>query len=149
MKKKYPTEHSEQANFVTWFRWNFPDVLIFAIPNAAIRGPMESAKLKAEGMTPGIPDLFIPEWMVWIEMKRHGGMLSDPQRKIGAYLSAHGYETFVCFGAQDAKDTVLEFLRKRDNKTVGESHLSANTRDSWHVWNADGMIPHLDGLEGV
>ena len=59
--------------------------------------------MKAEGVRKGVPDLFIPEWMTWIEMKREeGGTLSSDQEKMIEYLERIGYECYVCRGADSA-----------------------------------------------
>ena len=69
-------ETQEQATFISWFRFQFPGVLIFAIPNGAhLAGDAKArarhmARLKWEGVVSGIPDLCIPEWQTWIEFKR-------------------------------------------------------------------------------
>ena len=77
---KPTTESMEQQGFVTWFRSRYPGVLIFAIPNGGKRSIRTALTLKAEGVVPGVPDLFIPEWRLFIEMKRiRGGIISKDQ----------------------------------------------------------------------
>lgn len=108
---KCPSEHEEQAGFVRWFRDRFPGVLIFAIPNGEHRAVSVARRLKAEGVVPGVPDLFVPEWRLWIEMKRiKGGRLSDEQKEIIQRLEAIGYTVIVGKGARDASAQVLSFL---------------------------------------
>jgi len=103
-----PSEHEEQVLFVQWFRRQFPGVMIFAIPNGGLRGKIAAAKLKAEGVTAGVPDLYIPEWRVWVEMKRQkGGRLSQPQRDVLRYLSEFD-TTIVAKGFEDAKRQIRE-----------------------------------------
>ena len=71
------SEHSEQVGFVNWFRAKYPHTLIFAIPNGEKRSISVATRLKAEGVTRGIPDLYIPACNLWVEMKRAtGGRLS-------------------------------------------------------------------------
>lgn len=108
---KYPSEHEEQVLFVQWFRRQFPSTLIFAIPNGGVRSKVVAAKMKAEGVVAGVPDLYVPEWRLWIEMKRqHGGRLSQPQRDILRYLAEFD-TTIVAQGFEDAKRQVREFLK--------------------------------------
>ena len=98
-----PSEHLEQCRFVSWFRRNHPDVLIFAIPNGGYRGKTTAARLKAEGVVPGVPDLYIPAWRTWVEMKRQkGGSLSPDQREVIAYLESCGDRVIVARGWEDA-----------------------------------------------
>jgi hypothetical protein len=108
-----PSEHEEQVLFVQWFRRQYPSVLIFAIPNGGVRGKIAAAKLKAEGVKRGIPDLYVPEWKLWIEMKRvKGGRLSKDQRDVLRYLEDFD-TTMVCLGFEDAKKQVREFVAKQ------------------------------------
>lgn len=107
----YPSEHEEQVGFVAWFRWQFPGVMIFAIPNGEHRSMSVAKRLRAEGVLPGVPDLFVPEWRLWIEMKRvKGGRLSADQRVIIGGLESMGYSVIVGMGARDASEKVLRFL---------------------------------------
>lgn len=97
--------------FVQWFRREYTGVLIFAIPNGGVRGKIAAAKLKAEGVVRGIPDLYVPEWKLWIEMKRvKGGRLSQDQRDILRYLAEFD-NTIVAMGFEDAKRQVRQFLK--------------------------------------
>lgn len=105
----YPTEHAEQVTFVNWFRKQYPGVRIIAIPNGGLRNKGTAQKLKAEGVMPGVPDLYIPEWHTWIEMKRvRGGRLSPEQKDWIEYLKSSGDDVFVCNGWEVARDAVLE-----------------------------------------
>ena len=103
-------EHDEQVGFVIWFRSRFPNVLILAVPNGGKRHPGTARKLKAEGVVPGVPDLFVPEWSLWVEMKRaKGGRLSPDQREVIAYLESIGHSVVVGHGAEDASRQLIEW----------------------------------------
>jgi len=113
VSRTYPSEHDEQVGFINWFRTKFPKVLIFAIPNGGKRSIGAGKKLKAEGVVAGVPDLFIPSWDIWVEMKRKsGGRLSPDQKKIIEYLESEGYHVIVAKGATDASKQIME---ARDN----------------------------------
>jgi len=104
------SEHDEQVGFVIWFRSRFPGVLILAVPNGGKRHPATARKLKAEGVVPGVPDLFVPEWSLWVEMKRaKGGRLSPDQREVIAYLESIGHSVIVGHGAEDASRQLIEW----------------------------------------
>ena len=106
-----PSEHKEQAGFVTWFRSRWPRVVIFAIPNGGKRNITTAKNLKLEGVMPGVPDLFIPAWSMWIEMKRQkGGRLSPEQEEMINYLESIGHRVIVGYGATDASEKLLNFL---------------------------------------
>lgn len=98
------SEHIEQREFVKWFRQTYSPVRIFAIPNGEARSISAAGRLKAEGVSAGVPDLFIPEWLTWIEMKREkGGTVSPKQKDWHDYLASIGQKVLICYGAEDAK----------------------------------------------
>ena len=116
------SEHDEQVGLVNWFRAKFPGVLIFAIPNGEHRAISTAKRLKAEGVTPGIPDLFIPEWLLWIEMKKpKGGRVSREQTNMIGYLEGVGHTVVVGLGARDASERILIHVNKmlEDKKIWG------------------------------
>ena len=103
------SEHLEQVRLVSWFRRQYPDTRILAIPNGGHRGASQGASLKAEGVTPGVPDLCVPEWLLWVEMKREaGGVVSPVQRDWIAYLEGIGHRVIVGRGFEDAKRQILD-----------------------------------------
>lgn len=109
---KSPSEHVEQRNFIGWWRKNRME-LIFAIPNGGRRGKAEAARLKMEGVTPGVWDLFVPELRLWIEFKRADrGTLSKAQREFGRNMLAAGYRCMVAWGCEDAKQQMEHGERK-------------------------------------
>lgn len=72
-------------------------------------------KLKAEGLTPGVPDLYCPRLHLWVEMKRtKGGKLSSEQEKMISYLRRIGDDVIIGFGARDASIKVLKFLEEKN-----------------------------------
>lgn len=107
-----PSEHVEQREFVMWFRQSFPSVRIFAIPNGGKRGKAEALRLKVEGVSPGVPDLYVPAWKLWIEMKRQaGGVISAEQKDWRSYLVGIGDSWIVAKGRDDAVRQVENFRR--------------------------------------
>lgn len=110
---RIPTEHEdhEQMMLVQWFRRTYPEVRIFSVPNGGHRHPAVAAKMKATGVVKGVPDLFIPAWRLWIEMKRvKGGSLSKEQKDWIQYLESVGYRVIVGKGAEDAKRQISAFF---------------------------------------
>jgi len=97
------SEHLEQVYFIQYFKRTYPDVLIFAIPNGGKRNLSEAARLKAEGVVAGVPDLCIPAWRIYIEMKRSaGGVVSKEQQSMIKYLQSVDYDVIVGHGKDDA-----------------------------------------------
>ncbi len=114
---RIPTEHEEQREVVKWFRQTHRDVRIFAIPNGGQRSLATAARLKVEGVSSGVPDLFIPAWRLWVEMKRiKGGVLSSEQKDWIKYLEEVGYCAKVCKGADDAKEQITAFFNQNKDK---------------------------------
>lgn len=116
-------EHVEQVQVVAHLRTFHPDVLVAAVPNGGKRSKTEAARLKAEGVLPGYPDLLIDEPRVGyhglrIEMKRErgpkGGTAHTPttadQRRVHALLRARGYGVSVCYGAAEAIAVIEDYL---------------------------------------
>jgi len=90
-------------------------VLIFAIPNGEKRAITVAKRLKAEGVVRGIPDLLIPQWTLWVEMKRiSGGRLSPEQKAMIQYLEGIGQKVIVAKGAADASKQILEYLKEEE-----------------------------------
>ena len=102
------SEHLQQVRLVSWFRRTYPGVRVFAIPNGGARSGPQGALLKAEGVSPGVPDLFVPEWSLWVEMKREkGGTLSPAQSDWISYLDDCGYQCIIGHGFEDAKRQII------------------------------------------
>lgn len=109
------SEHVEQREFVSWFRKRWPGVRIFAIPNGGIRGATTGARLKAEGVSAGVPDLYIPAWKLWVEMKRERDYsVSKEQRDWIDYLQRIGDCAIVCRGFDDARTQVLTWRNENE-----------------------------------
>lgn len=102
MAKTILSEHYEQALVIQFMRRTYPEVLIFAIPNGGQRSAATGARLKAEGVVPGVPDLFIPAWGLFIEMKTLTGKVSPEQKAMIEYLQSVGYSAIVAKGANAA-----------------------------------------------
>lgn len=108
------TEHEEQCLVVQWFRRTYAGVRIFAVPNGSQRSKTTGARLKAEGVSAGVPDLYVPEWALWAEMKRaDGGAVSASQRDWHDYLRGIGHTVIVCRGFLHAKEEIEALAKKR------------------------------------
>lgn len=107
------SEWAEQSGFLVWFHQRYPQILIFSIPNGEYRPPKTAIKLKVTGVVAGVPDLFVPEWKCFLELKRkEGGVLSHSQKKMIAHLRTIGYTVIVGYGATDASRQILDFRAK-------------------------------------
>ena len=108
-----PSEHEIQREIVAAVRKSLPHVLIFAIPNGGARNPVLAQRLNAEGVVAGIPDLFIPEFHLFIEVKTPVGHMSKAQRERAKYLESVGYSVGLARSVEDALQLVESaFLAK-------------------------------------
>ncbi|MDE2099041.1 MAG: VRR-NUC domain-containing protein [Patescibacteria group bacterium] len=105
-----PTEEQEQRTLVEWLDWHR---ICYAHPaNESKRSAIQGARLKAIGMSPGLPDLllFDPPPLYThmyrgaaIELKRRkGGRVSETQRDWLERLRLRGWAVAVCEGADAA-----------------------------------------------
>lgn len=115
-----PTEHQEQVALFEWAAWmakHIPELrLMHAIPNGGKRDIRTAAMLKAEGVKPGVPDIFLPvsrggKHGLYIELKRRrGGVVSKAQEAWIRALMHQDYVCAVCHGADEAKDAILTYM---------------------------------------
>lgn len=126
-------EHEEQVAVIDWAQLlsgQIPELaLLFAIPNGAklpyfqaqgkngktYRWSPEAEKLKREGLRRGVPDLFLPVARngfhgLFIELKYGRNKPSDDQVAYLDAVAAQGYLAAVCWGAEDAIETLTEYL---------------------------------------
>lgn len=103
-----PTEHGEQVAVMEWAETraaSYPELwLLYAIPNGGQRAKGVAAKLKAEGVKAGVPDLCLPigkngYHALYIETKNQKGRVADKQAVWHTALRAAGNQVEVCFGA--------------------------------------------------
>lgn len=124
LRKKLPppTEHAEQCALIQWWdyvasqQYKLHSYLLFAIPNAGAGAQSgQAGKLKAEGVRPGIPDLFLAHPTrahagLFIEMKRIGQGPKPNQAAVHAGLRSKGYAVEVCQGFERAKAAIEAYL---------------------------------------
>ena len=119
MLNKQPTEHAEQVAFVA--RCRRENIFVFSIPNGVNLSDSklrfaEIEKLKAEGLCVGMCDLFIPQYKLFIEMKRRdGGVVSESQKKVHKILRELDYKVEVCRGGLEAWQAVEKERGKNAN----------------------------------
>ena len=113
------SEHDLQVTCVKWFRYNYRAYmqLLFAIPNGGWRNTTTAAKLKAEGVIAGVPDLFlaVPNGKyhgLFIEMKNgKAGRLSSVQKDMLTLLRNENYQCEVCHTFPEFVTAVQTYLR--------------------------------------
>jgi len=114
-------EADEQAALFDWAGWQaakFPELrLLHAIPNGGYRNKAEAARLKAQGVKAGVPDICLPVarggWHgLYIELKRDDGKsgASVEQKRWLDDLAGQGYVAMMCHGWANAASVVLAYL---------------------------------------
>lgn len=91
--------------------------LMYAIPNAGKRTAFTAARMKEEGLKPGVPDLCLPLprygcGALYIEMKSRetNGRVSKDQRWWLDELRAAGNQSQVCYSWLEARQAVRDYL---------------------------------------
>ena len=118
-----PTESTEQRMLFTWARLQagrYPELgLLYHIPNEGKRSNIMGARMRAEGMRSGVPDVCLPVARggfsgLYIELKRQrGGRVSENQQAWIDALRRAGNRAEVCKGWEAAKDVILDYLNKK------------------------------------
>ncbi len=112
-------EHAEQAALFRWAsfaRARFPELaLLHAIPNGGHRHKAVAARLKAEGVKAGVPDVCLPvarggHHGLYIEMKTATGKPSKLQRRWLVLLREQGYRAELCHGWMTARIVLENYL---------------------------------------
>ena len=132
-KPQAATEAEIHAAIVTLIRTVAPDLLVFHPANGGWRSKAEGAKLKALGVTPGVPDLCLitPVGRVFfIEVKTPNGRLSAEQQKIHEWLTAIGVSCAVARSIDDARNALRAWnIPTREHDPL--AHLDRRTRQAW------------------
>lgn len=111
------SEHDHQVAVIKWFDLQYRKHAgrLFAIPNGGQRHVIVAAKLKAEGVRRGVPDLFLPvplkDWFgLFVEMKKEKGRLTPEQQDWIDYLNDAGYCAVVCRGFDEAREAITKYM---------------------------------------
>lgn len=119
--KPVDREGLEQAALMAELRLRMPEVadLIYHVPNGGHRVKAVAAKLKAQGVKAGIPDLVLPMarggyFGLYLEFKAtppYDAAISASQHERIRKLSDQGYLAIVCRGHFDAMEQIRAYLR--------------------------------------
>ena len=113
------SEHAEAAMFMRAVRaaeTQWPELrFLFHTPNGGHRARLTAAKLKAEGVRPGVPDYLLPVQRgehvgLAIELKTAKGRTSPEQREWLAHLTQEGWMATVARGWEQAWDVTRDYL---------------------------------------
>lgn len=91
-------------------------IKVVKIVNEGKRSPWAGEKLKLQGMTAGMPDLqiFLPQEIVFIEVKNEHGIIKPEQTNCHRWLRALGFKVLVWRSVDDA----IEFVKHNKDKIL-------------------------------
>lgn len=113
------SEFEHQSMLVSWANLSVGKYselkLLFAINNGLRLTIGAAMKCKKSGTKKGVPDLFLPVPRkyfhgLFIEMKKIKGTTSKEQDEFIQCLIDNGYEAKVCYGFEEAKNVIEEYL---------------------------------------
>lgn len=118
-------EDNEQKALFQWaktqrepeYKW------LFHIPNGGKRDKREAARLKAQGVKPGVSDLFLPvprggKHGLWIEMKANSNKPTEKQQLWLDDMEKQGFEVAVCWTWMEARDVLKRYISQSQTVTV-------------------------------
>lgn len=120
-------ETTEQITLFNWAENNahiLPCLsLMYHIPNEGKR--TNGAVLKAMGLKSGVPDVCLPVPShnfngLYLEMKYGQNKPTKDQEAFMAALRQQGYKTAVCYGADEAKAEIMDYLQDPDKMPLSE-----------------------------
>ena len=111
---RYWAESNLQCEIVKLLRAALPPFYrVVAVPNGRFKAdPRTIARLKREGLTPGIFDLQVIRsdgWSCWLEVKAEKGALSSEQKEFGDWLSSGGASAAVVRSLDEAVAALTSF----------------------------------------
>lgn len=124
------SESGHQKALFCWAKQNehlYPQLKwLFAVPNGFYSDSGQKAKMKAEGLKDGVPDVLFPvysKWMMgsgWIEFKYSGlaiemkvkkNKTSEEQDKWIDHFKEVKWFCAVCYSWEEARDVILNYLK--------------------------------------
>lgn len=129
---KSDTEAGHQTALFCWaalMQNQYPELRwLHHVPNGGSRGAgkdgaIAGARMKAQGVKPGVADVFLPvRRSVWsglyIEMKKPSlrpkrdgaGGVSKEQAEFGEFVKAQGFGWIVCYDWTEAREVIINYL---------------------------------------
>ncbi len=113
-KRSFWAESNAQVAIVAFLRAALPsNYRVFAIPNGRFEAkPNTIARLKREGLTPGMPDLCILRsdgWCAFLEVKSEAGRMSPEQIEFSDWMASQGGCCAVVRGVGDVQSVLHDW----------------------------------------
>ena len=106
-------ESTLQTDCVRWFRYQYPHLVIYAVPNGGSRNVREAQRLKAEGVLSGVADLVVlltQGKSLYIEMKVKGNRQTQNQKDFQKKVIALGHTYAVCYTFDEFKQVIENYI---------------------------------------
>lgn len=121
--RRQPRVQRERGMQVSLFKWAhlqrniYPSLaMMFAVPNGGLRDIRVARKLTAEGVKPGVPDIFLPLARgqyhgLWLELKASPNKTTEHQNVwLGALMIAGYRVAVVTDDWTKARDILIEYI---------------------------------------
>ena len=108
-------ESTLQASCVRWFRYQYPHLVIYAVPNGGSRNVREAQRLKAEGVLAGVADLVVmlPQGKsLYIEMKIKSNRQTENQKDFQKKATSLGHTYVVCYSFEKFQKIIENQIQK-------------------------------------
>lgn len=108
-------ESTLQTACVRWFRYQYPNLIIYSVPNGGSRNLREAQRLKSEGVLAGVADLVVllPKGKsLYIEMKIKGNRQTDNQKDFQKKAIALGHTYAVCYSFEEFQQVIENQIQK-------------------------------------
>lgn len=131
-------ESGAQEALFDWIalqKGKYPELqLAFHVPNGGKRNAAEAAHLKRQGVKAGVPDIMLPVARcgyhgLFIELKVGKNKPTENQKKWQKALNREGYLSVVCYGWQEAQETMMAYMAgkiKRQKKDTAKTAAGEN-----------------------
>lgn len=104
--------------------------LLYHVPNGGKRDARTAMVLKRQGVKAGVPDLCLPVSRggyhgLYIELKVGKNKPTDHQREWLSDLRQQGYAAVVCYGWENAAETLADYLETGTLKETAAAQADA------------------------
>lgn len=105
-KKNEKPEYILQCKCVTWFKRNYPNYIIFSVPNEATH--RQSTYYAKSGVLKGVSDLIIvsPQKIIFVELKAEKGYQRPEQKTFQSKIESLQQSYFLIRTLEDFKSII-------------------------------------------
>lgn len=113
-------ESGHQEALFQWAQLNaqqLPELeYLHHVPNGGKRDKATAVALKRQGVKAGVPDICLPVARngfhgLYIELKAGKNTATQNQKRWLNFLNSQGYKAVICYGWQQAKDEIVNYLK--------------------------------------